>query len=135
MCLFGVQFMSEKCPKQCLINNIIRHWNHNDETTMLPATVQNLTVVPRQADTDEHLIELWLHGFSEHTQHRKPTGKHAAKDEVRSEGSEGLDAHTDQNEENKVWRLKDRPESAGLPLEEHGMPRDDGEKKGMGQMV
>ena len=44
---------------------------------MLPATVQNLTVVPRQADTDEHLIELWLHGFSEHTQraYRSDIGK------------------------------------------------------------
>ena len=35
---------------------------------MVPATVQNLTVDLRQADTDEQLIELWLHGFSEHTQ-------------------------------------------------------------------
>ena len=34
----------------------------------LPATVQCQTVAPRQADNDEQLIEIWLHGRSIHTQ-------------------------------------------------------------------
>lgn len=43
---------------------------HSSESTQMtaPATDKLLTVVPRQADSDDQLIALWLHGRSPHTQ-------------------------------------------------------------------
>ena len=39
----------------------------NPDAGLIPATTA-VVVVPRQADTDQQLIELWLHGRSRHTQ-------------------------------------------------------------------
>ena len=55
-------------PKQCLIKHIIRHSSHSSEASMVAAGVNNLTAESRQAQSDDQLIELWIHGRSEHTQ-------------------------------------------------------------------
>ena len=43
------------------------HSPENPETGLVPVTPTSL-VAPRQADNDAHLVELWLHGRSRHTQ-------------------------------------------------------------------
>lgn len=43
------------------------HSPENPETGLIPVTPTSL-VAPRQADNDAHLVELWLHGRSRHTQ-------------------------------------------------------------------
>ena len=60
--------MPDFCPKQCLIKNIIRHSSHDDGTSMVVESVNELTPHCRHAATDEQLIQLWTHGRSEHTQ-------------------------------------------------------------------
>ena len=47
--------------------NIILH-SHDDRQNELVPTPGCGDLVPRQAESDDHLIELWLHGRSEHTQ-------------------------------------------------------------------
>src|SRR5690606_10023749 len=47
--------------------SIILHSPENPETGLVPVTPTSL-VAPRQADNDAHLVELWLHGRSRHTQ-------------------------------------------------------------------
>ena len=42
------------------------HSTENPAAGLLPVAVTTL-VVPQQADSDQHLIELWLHGRSHHT--------------------------------------------------------------------
>ena len=46
---------------------IILHSHENPDSEMVPITKTAL-VIPQQADSDPHLIELWLHGRSRHTQ-------------------------------------------------------------------
>ena len=54
-------------PKRiCMVNNIIMH-SESDMTDNLPALGSEQSIVP-QADNDAHLVALWLHGRSEHTQ-------------------------------------------------------------------
>lgn len=43
------------------------HSTQNPDTALVPATTTEVVVL-QQADTDQHLIELWLHGRSRHTQ-------------------------------------------------------------------
>jgi len=42
--------------------------SHEDRRNELVPVPSNGNVIPRQADSDDHLLELWLHGRSEHTQ-------------------------------------------------------------------
>ena len=46
--------------------HIIRHSTENPTNALVPTGDQS--VVPRQADNDAELVELWLHGRSAHTQ-------------------------------------------------------------------
>ena len=43
------------------------HSTENPSDDLVPV-ISNATIVPQQADSDHHLIELWLHGRSRHTQ-------------------------------------------------------------------
>ena len=43
------------------------HSTENPDAALVPVTTTVL-VIPQQADSDQHLIELWLHGRSRHTQ-------------------------------------------------------------------
>ena len=43
------------------------HSTENPDGGLVPVTTTAL-VVPQQAESDQHLIELWLHGRSRHTQ-------------------------------------------------------------------
>jgi integrase/recombinase XerD len=60
--------MSNSCPKQRTINSIILH---SEKTSQLdgstPQSVET-AIIPAQADNDQQLITLWLHGKSIHTQ-------------------------------------------------------------------
>ena len=47
--------------------SIILHSHENPDAGLIPVTT-TAVVVPQQADSDQHLIELWLHGRSRHTQ-------------------------------------------------------------------
>src|SRR5205807_4730429 len=47
--------------------SITLHSHENADTGMVPVATTVL-VIPQQADSDQHLIELWLHGRSRHTQ-------------------------------------------------------------------
>ena len=47
--------------------SIILHPHENPVTGLVPVATTVL-VIPQQADSDQHLIELWLHGRSRHTQ-------------------------------------------------------------------
>jgi len=60
--------MSESCQERRMINHVIMH--SADRSQVDSATPQSVVrqVIPRQADTDEQLISLWLHGKSVHTQ-------------------------------------------------------------------
>lgn len=49
------------------IRSIILHPHENPDGGLVPVTT-TAPVVPQQADSDRHLIELWLHGRSRHTQ-------------------------------------------------------------------
>jgi integrase/recombinase XerD len=46
---------------------IILHSHENQDTGLVPVTA-TAVVLPRQAESDHQLIELWLHGRSHHTQ-------------------------------------------------------------------
>ena len=52
------------------------HSHENPAGGLVPVATTTL-VVPQQADSDQHLIELWLHGRSRHTQraYRKDAGR------------------------------------------------------------
>ena len=47
--------------------SVILHSTENPDGGLIPVTTTAL-VVPQQAESDQHLIELWLHGRSRHTQ-------------------------------------------------------------------
>jgi len=58
--------LDQNCPDLRTISAIIMHSNESsNEVTAQPAQVE---VSRREADSDEQLIELWLHGRSQHTQ-------------------------------------------------------------------
>jgi len=60
--------MSDSCPKKRMINDIILHSEKNSQLdTATPQSVET-SVIPTQADNDQQLITLWLHGKSTHTQ-------------------------------------------------------------------
>lgn len=57
-------------------NDIILYSPENPDGGLVPVTTTAL-VVPQQAESDEHLIDLWLHGRSRHTQraYRRDAGR------------------------------------------------------------
>ncbi len=57
----------DHCPIRYLIRNVTLH-SHEDKQNELVPVAKTGFVIPQQADSDQHLIELWLHGRSEHTQ-------------------------------------------------------------------
>ena len=60
--------MSNSCPNKRTINAIILHSEkHSQVEGSTPQSVET-TIIPTQADTDQQLITLWLHGKSTHTQ-------------------------------------------------------------------
>ncbi len=50
-----------------MLRNGILHSIENTQNELVPAA-KNGIIVPQQAESDQHLIELWLHGRSQHTQ-------------------------------------------------------------------
>ena len=60
--------MSESSPKQRTINAVILHSTNSSQ--MEGSTPQSVAtnIIPKQADNDQQLIALWLHGKSIHTQ-------------------------------------------------------------------
>jgi len=60
--------MSDSCQERRMINHIIMHSaDHSQVDTTTPQSGVS-RVIPRQAETDEQLVPLWLHGKSVHTQ-------------------------------------------------------------------
>ena len=59
--------MAEKCSGLRTRRNIILHSHENSENGLIPVAT-TAVVTPQQASSDQHLIELWLHGRSRHTQ-------------------------------------------------------------------
>lgn len=55
------------CLELPMRRDVILHSHENPDTGMIPVTT-TVVVIPQQADSDQHLIELWLHGRSRHTQ-------------------------------------------------------------------
>src|ERR1019366_2986185 len=68
--------MSGQCSELRMIRSVILHSHENPAGGLVPVATTTL-VVPQQADSDQHLIELWLHGRSRHTQraYRKDAGR------------------------------------------------------------
>ena len=59
--------MSGRCSKLRMRRGVILHSTENTDGGLMPVQPTAL-VVPRQAESDQQLIELWLHGRSRHTQ-------------------------------------------------------------------
>lgn len=60
--------MEKDRQKERLINNIILHSQSIAPQDTNHPQLQPVQVIPKQADTDQDLIGLWLHGKSRHTQ-------------------------------------------------------------------
>jgi integrase/recombinase XerD len=60
--------MSEDRPEDRLINNVILQSQGIAPQDTIHPQIQPIQVIPKQADTDQELISLWLHGKSRHTQ-------------------------------------------------------------------
>ena len=54
-------------PKLLTIRNVILHSTENPDAAVVPVAATGV-VIPQQADSYQHLIELWLHARSRHTQ-------------------------------------------------------------------
>lgn len=68
--------MVGKCSELLKIRAIIMYPIQNTDGGLVPVATTGL-VIPAQAESDQHLIELWLHGRSRHTQraYRKDAGR------------------------------------------------------------
>ncbi len=60
--------MPYSCPEKCTINHIILHPENKAVQDLTSPQFQPTNIIPSQADTDQELIQLWLHGKSIHTQ-------------------------------------------------------------------
>jgi len=60
--------MSDSCPKKRKINHVILHSTNSLTQDSCPPQSQQVRVIPKQADNDQELIKIWLHGKSQHTQ-------------------------------------------------------------------
>ena len=58
--------MSKSCKKLCGITQVEPH-SKNITTVDTSAPQSQITTIPQQAESDEQLIKLWLHGRSKHT--------------------------------------------------------------------
>ena len=59
--------LAGRCSDLRTRRDVILHSIENPDGGLIPVTTTAL-VIPQQAETDQHLIELWLHGRSRHTQ-------------------------------------------------------------------
>lgn len=67
-CLIAVPSLSGMRAELRKISRVIEHWKTMSDQ-IIPVTVETIRqCVHRQAETDEHLIQLWLHGRSPQTQ-------------------------------------------------------------------
>lgn len=57
----------EQCPNLRMRRDVILHSTENPDGGLIPVTTTAL-VVTQQAESDQHLIDLWVHGRSRHTQ-------------------------------------------------------------------
>ena len=57
--------MSNSCPKNQLMHD---NGNYPASQSHLDAGAPQLPSIPKQAESDEQLISLWLHGRSKHPQ-------------------------------------------------------------------
>jgi integrase/recombinase XerD len=55
------------CSESNKIRSVTLHSTENSDGGLVPVTTTGI-VVPQQAESDQHLIDLWLHGRSRHTQ-------------------------------------------------------------------
>ncbi len=56
-----------QCPVLVEIKNIMMHSIENQKNGLVTVDESGLSI-PSQADSDQHLVQLWLHGKSDHTQ-------------------------------------------------------------------
>jgi integrase/recombinase XerD len=68
--------MCNSCPEKRTINDIILHSENQPTQDAGAPQSKVVSIIPTQADTDQELIDLWLHGKSKHTQryYKKDTG-------------------------------------------------------------
>lgn len=59
--------LAGKCSESRTIRGVILHPHENPDGGLVPVTA-TAPAIPQQADSDQHLIELWVHGRSRHTQ-------------------------------------------------------------------
>ncbi len=59
--------VAARCSDLRTRRDVILHSHENSDGGLIPVQ-PNALVVPRQAESDQQLIELWLHGRSRHTQ-------------------------------------------------------------------
>ena len=60
--------MSNSCPENRTVNSIILHSENSSQLDASTPQSVETHVIPAQADNDQQLITLWLHGKSKHTQ-------------------------------------------------------------------
>ena len=60
--------MSDSCPKKRTINHIILQTEDELPQDLCAPQSQQVNIIPSQADNDQELIKLWVHGKSIHTQ-------------------------------------------------------------------
>lgn len=60
--------MSDSCPKKRTINHIILRSKNQPAKDLGAPQSTPISIIPAQADNDQELIKLWLHGKSKHTQ-------------------------------------------------------------------
>ena len=60
--------MSESCPKNRTINDVILHSANQPTQDAGAPQLPAANIIPSQADNDSELMKLWLHGKSRHTQ-------------------------------------------------------------------
>jgi integrase/recombinase XerD len=60
--------MEKSNPTKRMINHIILHSKEQPTQDLATPQSQSVNLIPAQADNDQELIKLWLHGKSKHTQ-------------------------------------------------------------------
>lgn len=68
--------MSDCSPEKRMINHIILRPENQPTQDLVAPQSQQVNIIPVQADNDQELMKLWLHGKSKHTQryYRKDVG-------------------------------------------------------------
>ena len=60
--------MSDSCPKNSTINDVILKSENSNQLDAGAPQLPAANIIPSQADNDNELMKLWLHGKSKHTQ-------------------------------------------------------------------